>query len=318
MADEICVITEHLGGMLTPATFEAIAAARSVAGGGSVTAVLCGAANAGLAARLGKADRVLHLADPELDRYSPDLYESALRAVLADRAPRLVLVPNTTLGMDLGAGLAARLRLPMAAYCIALARDGETIIATSQIYGGKILADVAFAERGVVSLVPGSFPEEAGRGEGAPEVEAVSGLATGAPRIRLGGYSAGESGDVDITKEAVLVSVGRGIGGPENLEIAEELAKALGGAVSGSRPVTDAGWLPRSRQVGKSGLTVKPKLYLALGISGAPEHLQGMKDAELIVAVNSDAGAPIFGVAHYGIVGDVLDVVPAITEQLAG
>ncbi len=315
----IAVVTEVLEGQLTEQTFEALAAARSVAHallGGEVVAVLGGAANVGLAAQLGAADRVLHLADGALDRYSPDAYEAALRAAFAERAPRLIVVPNTTVGMDLAAGLAALLGLPLAAYCVGLAADGDAVVATCQIYGGKILAEVALAGPGVVSIISGSYHAADGRTEGTPQIETVT-RAPAAPRLRLVDYSVAESGDVDITKQAVLVSVGRGIGGPENLEIAEALASALGGVVSASRPVTDAGWLPKTRQVGKSGVTVKPKLYIALGISGAPEHLQGMKDSELIVAINSDPGAPIFNVAHYGIVGDVLEVAPALTEKLA-
>ncbi len=315
----IAVVTEVLQGQLTEQSFEALAAARAVARallGGEVIAVLGGTANAGLVSQLGAADRVLHLADPALDEYSPEAYETALRAALAERAPRLIIVPNTTVGMDLAAGLAGLLELPLAAYCVALAADAEAVITTSQIYGGKILAEVALAGPAVVSIVPGSFPAADGRKDGSPPIEEVAG--TLPARLRLVAYAVAERGDVDITKQAVLVSVGRGLGGPENLELAEALATALGGVVSGSRPVTDSGWLPKSRQVGKSGVTVKPKLYLALGISGAPEHLQGMKDSELIMAINSDPGAPIFNVAHYGIVGDLLEVVPALTEKLAG
>lgn len=315
----VAVVTEVLQGQLTEQSFEALAAARAVARalpGGEVVAVLAGTANAGLAAQLGAADRVLHLADPALDRYSPDAYETALRTAFTERAPRLIIVPNTTVGMDLAAGLAALLGLPLAAYCVGLAADGDAVVATCQIYGGKILAEVALAGPGVVSIVPGSYAPADGRKDGAPPIEEVTG--TSPARMRLVDYSVAESGDVDITKQAVLVSVGRGIGGPENLEVAEQLATALGGVVAGSRPVTDSGWLPKSRQVGKSGVTVKPKLYLALGISGAPEHLQGMKDSELIVAINSDAGAPIFNVAHYGIVGDLLEVVPALTGKVTG
>lgn len=315
----IVVVTEVLRGQLTEQSFEALAAARTVTHallGGEVVAVLAGTANAGLASQLGAADRVLHLADPALDEYSPEAFEVALRAALAERAPRLIIVPNTTVGMDLAAGLAGLLELPLAAYCIALAADGVAVVATSQVYGGKLLAEVALSGPAVVSIVPGSFPAGDGRKDGAPPVEEVAG--TAAARVRLVEYAVAESGDVDITKQAVLVSVGRGLGGPENLELAEALATALGGVVSGSRPVTDSGWLPKSRQVGKSGVTVTPKLYLALGISGAPEHLQGMKGSDLIVAINSDAAAPIFNVAHYGIVGDLLEVVPALTEKLAG
>lgn len=320
MSGEIFVLVEQLQGRLTEATFEALAAARTVAAalGVETVAILPGAANSGLAGELGAADRVLHLADPRLDAYSPDAYESALRAVLADRAPRLVLVPNTTVGMDLAAGLAGLLGLPLAAYCLGLAVEGTAIVAKCQVYGGKIIATVAFPDRGIISLVPGSFTAAEGKQSGQSRIETIGPADSTSVRVRLLDYAVAETADVDITKQSVLVSVGRGIGGPENLELAEELATALGGVVSASRPLTDSGWLPKSRQVGKSGLTVRPKLYLALGISGAPEHLQGMKDSELIIAVNSDAGAPIFGVAHYGIVGDVLDLAPALTERLAG
>jgi len=134
--------------------------------------------------------------------------------------------------------------------------------------------------------------------------------------VRLKRYLEPEAGDVDLTQQTVLVAVGRGIQGQDNLELAEEVAQALGGAVCGSRPVIDQGWLPLARQIGKSGLTVKPKFYLAAGISGAPEHTEGMKDAGLIVAINTDPQAPIFNVAHYGIVADVLDVLPALAEAV--
>lgn len=320
MSGAIFILAEHLQGRLTEATFEAIAAARPIARalGLETIAVLGGAANAGLADELGAADRVLHIADGRLDVYSPDAYESALRATCAARSPRLVLVPNSTVGMDLAAGLAGLLELPLAAYCVSLGVEGGAVIAKCQVYGGKIIAAVAFPDRGVVSLVPGSFAASEGKRTGRPQLETLGPVEGTSVRLRVVEYSVAETADVDITKQPVLVSVGRGIGGPENIPLAEELATALGGVVSGSRPVTDSGWLPKSRQVGKSGLTVTPKLYFAIGISGAPEHLQGMKDSELIVAVNSDVGAPIFGVAHYGIVGDAIDIVPEITRRLQG
>jgi electron transfer flavoprotein alpha subunit len=165
-------------------------------------------------------------------------------------------------------------------------------------------------------VVAGAYPAAAGRVAGSPTIERVSPPPPD-QRVRFRRLVRPEAGDVDITREGILVSVGRGIGEQENIELVEALASALGGAVSSSRPIADAGWLPRTRQVGKSGLRVKPKLYLALGISGAPEHLEGMRDAELIVAVNTDPRAPIFGVAHYGAVADILDVVPALTRRLA-
>jgi len=174
---------------------------------------------------------------------------------------------------------------------------------------------VPVGESAIVSVVTGAFPAAAGRGTTA--VEQI-----GAPiplsdlRTRFTRLIRPAAGDIDITTYDKLLSVGRGIGGKENIELAQELAGALGAALAGSRPITDAGWLPKTRQVGKSGLGVKPKLYLMLGISGAPEHLEGMKDAELIIAVNTDAKAPIFDVAHYGATCDLFEVAEAMLEQL--
>jgi electron transfer flavoprotein alpha subunit len=190
-------------------------------------------------------------------------------------------------------------------------------VATAQVYGGKLLAEVALTgDHGVCTVVAGSFPA-AGAGAGSPAVEAL------APPAGLDDLKTSfltmiepEGGDVDITSADALVSVGRGIGSQDNMELVQELADAIGAPLSASRPVTDLGWLPKTRQVGKSGLKVKPKVYLTFGISGAPEHLEGMRDAELIIACNTDPAAPIFDVAHYGTTIDLFDLVPALTDKL--
>jgi electron transfer flavoprotein alpha subunit len=192
------------------------------------------------------------------------------------------------------------------------------VVATCQIYGGKIYAEVALPPvTTLVAVVPGTFPAEAGKVSGQPVV-ALLPLAPEHPvgRTVFRKWIEPPPGDVDITKVPVLVSIGRGIKNAENVPQAQELADLLGGAVSGSRPVIDQGWLPKTRQVGKSGMTVKPKLYLALGVSGAPEHVEGMRGAELIVAINTDPQAPIFSVAHYGVVADVFDILPSLTEEI--
>jgi electron transfer flavoprotein alpha subunit len=218
--------------------------------------------------------------------------------------------------MDVACGLSGAIGIPLAAFATSIALDGGAPVVTCQLYAGKIEARVRFRDgRGICTVVAGAYPASAGRAGGSPRVEAISMPATD-QRVRFRRLVRPEAGDVDITREGILVSVGRGIGEQDNIELVEELAAALGGAVSSSRPVADAGWLPRTRQVGKSGLRVKPKLYLALGISGAPEHLEGMRDAELIVAVNTDPHAPIFRVAHFGAVADILDVIPALTKRL--
>ena len=169
--------------------------------------------------------------------------------------------------------------------------------------------------RGIVSLYPGSFPLDRGKSDKKPEAEMLD-LPVEEAEIKLRQYLEPEAGDIDITKQDVLVSVGRGIASANNIEMAQDLADILGGAVCASRPVIDQGWLPLTRQVGKSGMTVKPKLYLALGISGAPEHVEGMKDSGLIIALNSDPNAPIFNIANYGICGDLFDILPTMIEKV--
>ena len=310
----VMVIAELADGKLSDGTQELLTKGREVAAAGGASLVVVGfgpdARDALVAA---DADTAIWISGSAVERYVPTTYETAAATVLAEHQPSLVLIGNTTMGLDLGAGLAAHRNLPLIAYCIGLSAGDGGLTAQCQVYGGKLVAEVAVPEEGaVITVVPGSWAAVPSTGSPAlveVPVEAVAGM-------ELVKVIEPEGGDVDITRANILVSVGRGIQGPENLELADELAEALGGVVSCSRPVVDAGWLPRTRQVGKSGLTVKPKLYLALGISGAPEHLQGMKDAELIIAVNSDENAPIMEVAHYGATADILEFMPALTEQL--
>lgn len=318
MSGDVFVLVEHRDGAIVEGTFELLGRARELAAaaGGQVVALLLGSGVERLTEQLGAAQRLIVVDDPALAEFSPSGYGAALAPIVLDRSPMLVLASNTGVGMDVAAGLSMATGMALAAYGIDLRLDGGAPLVTCQLYAGKVNVRVRFGDgRGIVTVVAGAFPAEAGRVAGSPSVERI-GAGSIDNRVRFKRLLRPEAGDVDITREAVLVSVGRGIGEVDNIELAEELAAALGGAVSSSRPVADAGWLPRTRQVGKSGLRVKPKLYLALGISGAPEHLEGMRDAELIVAINSDPRAPIFGVAHYGAVADLLDVVPALTKRL--
>ncbi|MBI2159198.1 MAG: electron transfer flavoprotein subunit alpha/FixB family protein [Candidatus Rokubacteria bacterium] len=319
MSQDVAVVIEHLGGKIADIVFEMLGTGRELATstGGKLLAVAAGQGLAPLAKELGAADAVLLCQGAGLEPYTPDAHQQALAAVLTARAPRITLVGNTSIGMDLGAGLAAALGWPLVAYCRGARLEGGTLVATSQIYGGKLLAEAAVAgEHAIVSMLAGSSPAEAGRAAGASAVEEIAVPAGGPRRVRFRRLIQPAAGDVDITREGVLVSVGRGLQSKDNLPVVEELARALGGTVSASRPIVDQGWLPKTRQVGKSGMTVKPKLYVAVGISGAPEHLEGMRGAELIVAVNTDANAPIFTVAHYGVVGDLFDVLPPLTEKI--
>jgi electron transfer flavoprotein alpha subunit len=322
MSDTIFVIAEHLKGELTEPTLEALGAARILADGlgGQVIGLLLGHGVEDLAGQMAAADRVLAVDAPALADFTPEAYLAVLESLLREHQPRLTLLLNTAMGMDLAAALSIRLDWPLVAYCNGLRTEDGAVVTTSQIYGGKVMAECALADGpALVSVLAGAFPADAGRAGDPPDVEAVAPpAALDGLRTRFRQLIEPEAGDVDITRADVVVSIGRGIQSEENIEVAEGLAEALGGVVASSRPVVDAGWLPRTRQVGKSGMTVKPKLYLALGISGAPEHVEGMKDAELIIAVNTDPNAPIFDVAHYGVEADLFDVAEALVEALEG
>ena len=319
MSGNVMVLAEHTGKQISDSTYELLGKARELAAalGGVAEVALLGPRD--LAAQLGGADVVVSVDHPGLTDYLPEAYEQALLAVVAERAPRLLLMSNATPGLDLGAALSVRWQAPLAAYVTDLAAENGTIVATAQILGGKILAEVELpGDRGIATVVGGAFPAGAGEGAGTPEIADITPpAAMESLRMTLQQVVEPQAGDVDITAADLLVSVGRGIESSDNLELVTELGDALGVPLSASRPVVDAGWLPKTRQVGKSGLTVKPRAYLAFGISGAPEHLEGMRGAELIIACNTDAGAPIFDVAHYGTTVDLFDLVPALTEKLS-
>jgi electron transfer flavoprotein alpha subunit len=319
MAGNVWVLAEQWRGRLSDLAGEGLALGRELATGfGSrLEAVLLGSGAQALAAGLGAADGVLSVDHPSLAEPNPEAWCRALEALIAERKPEVLVVPLSNITADVIGQLPARLHLPLVNFCRdARVADGQ-LEARCLLYGGKIETAVVVASApSVLGLLPGSRAAAAPAGGAAPPIEEVSVDLAGEGRIRFEQYLDPAPGDVDVTQQTVLVSVGRGIQTEDNIELAEELAAALGGAVSASRPVIDQGWMPLTRQVGKSGATVKPKLYLAAGISGAPEHVEGMKGAELIVAVNTDPGAPIFSVAHYGIVGDALDVLPALTAAV--
>ncbi|HEX9100268.1 MAG TPA: electron transfer flavoprotein subunit alpha/FixB family protein [Candidatus Dormibacteraeota bacterium] len=312
----VLVYIETADGQIAPISFELLGAARKLAGalGGEVEALVAGEAGA---AQLGGADTLIQVQHPLLTPYVPEAHVAVLADAVRTRNPQVVLVGNTSVGIDLAAGTAAATGRPLVSYCLGLEVEGGAVVARSQLYGGKIVATTKTEAPAVFAVVAGSFPEAAGRSGGKGQrVDVDPPAALSALRMRFVSSAAPGGEGVDITKAERLVSVGRGIGGPENIELAQELAKALGAEIGASRPVCDSGWLPKARQVGKSGMTVKPKLYFAVGISGAPEHLEGMRDSELIVAVNSDANAPIFKVAHFGTTCDLFDLLPALTERL--
>jgi electron transfer flavoprotein alpha subunit len=320
MNKDIFVIAEHLKGKLADITFEMLGKARELADltGGGLIAVLMGKGVRNLAERMGAADSVLYLENDRLAEFTPEAYQRVLTGLIGERRPWLTLVGSTSMGLDLAAPLSAMLGIPLVASCKDLQLENGKLIATCQLYGGKMLLDVEVEkEQAIASILPGAFRAERGMVEKMPPVEDVTLKASLEDlHMHFERLLEPDASDVDITQVPILVSVGRGIQNQDNLPLAQELADALGGAVSASRPVVDQGWLPITRQVGRSGMIVKPKLYLALGISGAPEHAEGMRDAELIIAVNTDPDAPIFNIADYGVVADVLEFAPALAEEV--
>ena len=315
MSNDVFVITEHMDGKFSDVSFEMVGKAKELAStlGGQAVAVVVGG---GVSSNVFASDSTIHVDDAALSNFNPEAYGKVIEALVKEKSPKVVMLGWTVTGMDVAAWLSARTGAPLAAYAKDVRVDGGGIVVSSQVYGGKLMAEVApEGDMAIVACLASSFPVEAGQGSTAATTMA-SPIDAGSLKVKFVEAIKPAGGDVDITAQAKLVSIGRGIGGKENVELAEELAKALGATVSASRPVVDAGWLPRTRQVGKSGLKVKPKLYLMLGISGAPEHLEGMKSAELIIAVNTDKKAPIFNVAHYGATADLFEVAEAMLELL--
>ena len=316
MSNQILVVVEHLKGKIEDITFEMLGKGKEVADstGGELVALLLGSGADGMASQLGAASKVIYVDDANLAEYNPQAYCKAVGSVVADTQPKMVLIGNTSMGMDIAGGVSIDQNMPFIAYASGISADGGTV--TSSLYGGKMNIDSSPSGDGcIVSVISGSFPADAGRVDGSPAVESAS-ADLGGLTVQFKRLIEPEGGDVDITQQEILISVGRGIQSDENLPMAEELAAKLGGAISCSRPIVDSKWLAKTRQVGKSGLKVKPKLYLALGISGAPEHIEGMKDADLIIAVNTDPKAPIFDYAHYGVVQDLFDFIPALSGKL--
>jgi len=318
MNKDIYVVIEHIRGEVTDISYTMLAAARQLADatGGEVLAVLLGSNVESLASNL-SADKVLYLDHDQLADFASDSYSQSLARVIAESNPRAVILGHTSIGMEVANLLSAKSNLPLVSSCKNFSGDNGSVKFTSQLYGGKILAEGLIPEpTALLTMVPGGYKPEDGQSPNPPQV-----IPTDVPqfedlKISVSQYIEPETGDVDIASEQLLVAVGRGIQLEDNIEIAEELAEVIGGVVCASRPVVDQGWLPTSRLVGKSGYQVKPKVYLALGISGAPEHTEGISGSDTIIAINTDPAAPIFNIAKYGVVEDIFDLVPVLTEKL--
>jgi electron transfer flavoprotein alpha subunit len=312
----VLAVAEHRRGDLRDVSFEVLTAGRRLAdaaGGELHVAVVSGEVEAH-AERLnrGGVDAIHTVAYGE--EFNHDVYVQALEGMAGAVEPTYVLAPNSVNGLDYVPALADRLGLPLVTDAVALdAEDGLTV--TRELYGGKTEGELDVAgERAVVTVRGGEWPAAEGAGEATIEPFEVD-IDESAVRSTVTGFQEVGSGDVDITDADVLVSVGRGIGEEENLGIIHELADALDATVSASRPIVDSGWLPKDRQVGQSGKVVTPDVYIAIGISGAVQHVAGMKGSDTVIAINNDPSAPIFDIADYGIVDDLFDVVPALTEQ---
>ena len=314
------VIAEQREGQLNRATWEAIAAAQQAAG--PIGIVVLGAGMDAVAAEMAAAecDRVTVVDDPALDHYTADGYVMALSAILEQERPALVFLPHTYQTRDFAPALAARLSTALITDVTAIKQDGGRFVYVRPMFQGKLSANIAPSgpPPHLVTIQIGAFRgDSAVRGSSSAPVQKAA-VTVDASAIRQKPEPAFKEAKqaVDLSRAERIVAVGRGIKGQEHLTIAEQLAQALGAEMAASRPICDAGWLPMDRQIGSSGQTVAPKLYVALGISSAIQHLVGMKGSRTIVAINKDADAPIFEVADYGIVGDLFDVVPAIIAEL--
>ncbi len=317
---EILVLAEHRRGELRDITFEMLTMANRLAGENdlSVTTLFLGYESSDLSDRLkGACEKIIRMDDPELGNYNSEPYLAALEMVIKDRKPLLTLIGHTAMGMDLAPCLATRLSIPLATDCVEVSLVEGRLEVIRQIYGGKINAHLTMKayDQYLISIRPGSAAAEAEQ-EKSGDMETISPPSwENLKGRRFIDYLEAALEDVDIAAADILVSIGRGIAKPENIAAAQEFADAIGATLACSRPVADKEWLPKSRQVGTSGKTVRPKIYIALGISGAFQHQAGMKNSETIIAVNKDSRAPIFNVAHYGIVDDMFKVLPLLTEK---
>ena len=318
---EILVLAEHRKGELREVTWEMLTKGRQLAEslGADLGVALLGKGVAPFAQALKpKANRVFLIEDERLEFYNSETYEKVLTPLISERKPFLTLIGHTATSMDFAPSLAARLKMPLATDCIGIDPQGESFSLTRQLYGGKVNGGVSFVKGGpyLVTLRPGAFPCV----EAVPLSGEIVALPSSLKDERLAKrfiqFVEAASGEVDITQSDLIVAVGRGIKEAENIPMVKELADAIGGTLACSRPIVDKKWLPKSVQVGTSGKTVKPKIYVAIGISGTFQHVAGMKGSGTIIAINKDPKAPIFNIAHYGIVADLFKFLPVLKGKV--
>ena len=300
----VLVVAEHVRGRVRDVTYELITAGRPLGAPLAVAAI--GKNPAALALERDGVDEIIHVRVPEPE-FENDVYQAALEAVIAGRSPDVILLAHTVNSIGYGPALAARLDLGFASDVFAVGREGDDLIATRAFYGSKVHADVDFSNKARIMLLLRATVWPAAPAGGSPTVSEVT-VNPPPSRARHKEFVEAPKSDVDIAGAEFLLAIGRGIGDKEKIATFEQLAQKMGATLAVSRPLVDAGWVPSARQVGQSGKTVKPKVYLAMGISGAVQHLAGMKASGTIIAVNTDPEAAIFGTAHYGAVVDLFEV----------
>ncbi|HEY1499471.1 MAG TPA: electron transfer flavoprotein subunit alpha/FixB family protein [Acidobacteriaceae bacterium] len=322
MADLILVVAEQRDGKLNRVSFETIAGAQAIAKemGWTVEVVLPGEGTAALAQELaGKAvGKVVALGNEALAAYTSDAYVYALKGFIQEKQPKLVLFPHTYQVRDFAPRLALALDRTLISDATGYKVEGGALRFTRQMFQGKFAADVSFGGDApwMATLQIGAFRGDQAEAGTAPVENVTAAVANTAPRVTPHEVFQEAKQTVDLSQAEVIVAVGRGIKEQKNMPLAENLAGVLGGEVAASRPICDNGWLPLERQIGSSGQTVAPKLYIALGVSGAIQHIVGMKGSRTIVAINKDPEAPIFEIADVAVIGDLFQVVPALTEEI--
>jgi electron transfer flavoprotein alpha subunit len=315
----IAVFIEQRDGALKKVAWQMISEARRIADAseGEVWGVFLGTDPSAAAAEAGKygADKVFSASGEEFNQYNSEIYGTALAAFCKSAGPDILLIGSTAMGKDLGPKVAAKLECACISDAVGLKFDGAWEV-RRPIFAGKCFADVTpKSAMAVVGIRPNAFILEEKAGPAAGETF-DAGTAGIDPKAVVKSIEAGGGGKIELTEAEVIVSGGRGIKGPENYELIEKLAESLGAAAGASRAIVDAGWVDYGNQVGQTGKTVGPNLYIACGISGAIQHLAGMSSSKCIVAINKDANAPIFKVADYGIVGDLFDILPTLTDEI--
>jgi electron transfer flavoprotein alpha subunit len=324
MANSILVIVEQREGKLNRVSWETLTAGQAIANdtGWALEAAVVGGSVAALAAEVAakRVAKVYAIENAKLEPYTPDAFAAGLKEFIASKQPQLVLMPHTYQVRDFVPKLATAMQRTVISDAVGYKKEGEKLVFTRQMFQGKFAADVSFAGEApwFVTFQNGAFRgDKVEAGTSAAPVETVTvQIADGVVRNKPQEVFKEAKQAVDLTQAEIIVAVGRGIKEQKNIEIAKQLAEALGGELAASRPICDSGWLPMDRQIGSSGQTVAPKLYLALGISGAIQHIVGMKGARAIVAVNKDSEAPIFEIADYAVVGNLFEVVPPLIEEV--